>query len=241
MAVLRKTVTVVFCDVADSTPLGERLDPEVLQRVLSRYHQDVKTVLERHGGTVEKFIGDAVMAVFGIPTLHDDDALRAVRAASELRTSLSELNEGLERDFGVEISVCTGVNTGEVVAGDHSSGQAFATGHAVVVAERLQKAARGGEILLGEATRRLVENAAVVEPVEPIEVKGKRDAVEVWRLIGVLEGAPPFARRLDAPMVGREQELARLRTAFDEAVLERECRLTTVVGSAGIGKSRLAK
>ena len=241
MAVLRKTVTVVFCDVADSTPLGERLDPEVLQRVLSRYHQDVKTVLERHGGTVEKFIGDAVMAVFGIPTLHDDDALRAVRAASELRTSLSELNEGLERDFGVEISVCTGVNTGEVVAGDHSSGQAFATGHAVVVAERLQKAARGGEILLGEATRRLVENAAVVEPVEPIEVKGKRDAVEVWRLIGVLEGAPAFARRLDAPMVGREQELARLRTAFDEAVLERECRLTTVVGSAGIGKSRLAK
>jgi len=234
-------VTVLFCDVADSTPLGERLDPEVLQRVLSRYHQDVKTVLERHGGTVEKFIGDAVMAVFGIPTLHDDDALRAVRAATELRTALAELNEGLERDFGVEISVCTGVNTGEVVAGDHSSGQAFATGHAVVVAERLQKAARGGEILLGEATRRLVENAALVEPMEPIEVKGKKDAVEAWRLIGVLEGAPAFARRLDAPMVGREQELATLRTAFDEAVQERECRLVTVVGSAGIGKSRLAK
>ena len=241
MAVLRKTVTVLFCDVADSTPLGERLDPEVLQRVLSRYHQDVKTVLERHGGTVEKFIGDAVMAVFGIPTLHDDDALRAVRAATELRTALSELNEGLERDFGVEISVCTGVNTGEVVAGDHSSGQAFATGHAVVVAERLQKAARGGEILLGEATRRLVENAALVEPMEPIEVKGKKEAVEAWRLLGVLEGAPAFARRLDAPMVGREQELATLRTAFDEAVQERECRLVTVVGSAGIGKSRLAK
>jgi predicted ATPase/class 3 adenylate cyclase len=241
MAVLRKTVTVLFCDVADSTPLGERLDAEVLQRVLSRYHQDVKTVLERHGGTVEKFIGDAVMAVFGIPTLHDDDALRAVRAATELRTALSELNEGLERDFGVEISVCTGVNTGEVVAGDHSSGQAFATGHAVVVAERLQKAARGGEILLGEATRRLVENAALVEPMEPLEVKGKKDAVEAWRLIGVLEGAPAFARRLDAPMVGREHELATLRTAFDVAVQERECRLVTVVGSAGIGKSRLAK
>ena len=241
MAVLRKTVTVLFCDVADSTPLGERLDPEVLQRVLSRYHQDVKTVLERHGGTVEKFIGDAEMAVFGIPILHDDDALRAVRAATELWTALAELNEGLERDFGVEISVCTGVNTGEVVAGDHSSGQAFATGHAVVVAERLQKAARGGEILLGEATRRLVENAALVEPVDPIEVKGKKDAVEAWRLIGVLEGAPAFARRFDAPMVGREQELATLRAAFDEAVQTRECRLATIVGSAGIGKSRLAK
>jgi class 3 adenylate cyclase/tetratricopeptide (TPR) repeat protein len=241
MAVLRKTVTVLFCDIADSTPLGERLDPEILQQVLSRYHQDVKTVLERHGGTVEKFIGDAVMAVFGIPTLHDDDALRAVRAASELRAALAELNEGLGRDFGVDISVCTGVNTGEVVAGDHSSGQAFATGHAVVVAERLQKAARRGEILLGEATRRLVENAALIEPVEPIEVKGKKDAVEAWRLIGVLEGAPAFARRLDAPMVGREQELATLRTAFDEAVEERECRLVTIIGSAGIGKSRLAK
>jgi class 3 adenylate cyclase/tetratricopeptide (TPR) repeat protein len=241
MAVLRKTVTVLFCDIADSTPLGERLDPEVLQRVLSRYHQDVKVVLERHGGTVEKFIGDAVMAVFGIPTVHDDDALRAVRAASELRTALTDLNEGLLRDFGVELSVCTGVNTGEVVAGDHSSGQAFATGHAVVVAERLQKAARSGEILLGDATRRLVRNAALVEPLEPLQVKGKKDAVEAWRLIGVLEGAPAFARRLDAPMVGREHELAKLRNAFDEAVQERECRLVTVVGSAGIGKSRLAK
>src|SRR5919109_386609 len=241
MAVLRKTVTVLFCDIADSTPLGERLDPEVLQRVLSRYHQDVKVVLERHGGTVEKFIGDAVMAVFGIPTVHDHDALRAVRAASELRTALTDLNEGLLRDFGVELSVCTGVNTGEVVAGDHSSGQAVATGHAVVVAERLQKAARSGEILLGDATRRLVRNAALVEPLEPLQVKGKKDAVEAWRLIGVLEGAPAFARRLDAPMVGREHELAKLRNAFDEAVQERECRLVTVVGSAGIGKSRLAK
>ncbi len=240
MAVLRKTVTVIFCDVADSTPLGERLDPEVLQRVLSRYHEEMKTVLERHGGTVEKFIGDAVMAVFGIPTLHDDDALRAVRAALEMRIALASLNEELERDFGVALSVRTGINTGEVVAGDPASGQAFATGHAVVVAERLQKAARSGETLLGETTRRLVENAALVELVAPLEVKGKKEIVEAWQLIGVLEGAPPFARRLDAPMVGREAELATLRSAFDEAVQERECRLVTVVGSAGIGKSRLA-
>src|SRR5438093_11343552 len=240
MAVLRKTVTVLFCDVADSTPLGERLDPEVLQRVMSRYHEEMKTVLERHGGTVEKFIGDAVMAVFGIPTAHDDDALRAVRAALEMRTTLTELNEELARDFDVELAVRNGVNTGEVVAGDPSSGQAFATGHAIVIAERLEKAARGGEILLGDATRRLVENAALVEPVEPLEVKGKRDAVEAWRLTGVLEGAQPFARRLDVPMVGREEELAQLRREFDEAVRERACRLVTVVGSAGIGNARLA-
>ncbi len=240
MAVLRKTVTVLFCDVADSTPLGERLDPEVLQRVMARYFEETSTVLERHGGTVEKFIGDAVMAVFGIPTTHDDDALRAVRAATEMRTALAELNDELRRDFGVELSVRTGINTGEVVAGDPAAGQGFATGHAVVVAERLEKAARGGEILIGETTRQLVENAALVEPVSPLKLKGKTDAVEAWQLIGVLEGAPSFARRLDAPMVGRGLELAQLRSAFDDAVDERACRLITVLGPAGIGKSRLA-
>ncbi len=202
MAVLRKTVTVLFCDVADSTPLGERLDPEVLQRVMARYFEETSAVLERHGGTVEKFIGDAVMAVFGIPTVHDDDALRAVRAATEMRTALADLNGELRRDFDVELSVRTGINTGEVIAGDPAAGQAFATGHAVVVAERLEKAARGGEILIGETTRRLVENAALVEPVTPLKLKGKTDAVEAWQLIGVLEGAAPFARRLDSQMVG---------------------------------------
>ncbi len=240
MAVLRKTVTVLFCDVADSTPLGERLDPEVLQRVMARYFDVTSSVLERHGGTVEKFIGDAVMAVFGIPTAHDDDALRAVRAATDLRTALADLNGELRRDHDVELSVRTGINTGEVIAGDPASGQAFATGHAVVVAERLEKAARGGEILIGEPTRLLVENAALVEPVSPLKLKGKSETVEAWQLIGILEGAPSFARRFDSPMVGREPELAQLRSAFDGAVEERSCRLITVLGTAGIGKSRLA-
>ena len=240
MAVLRKTVTVLFCDVADSTPLGERLDPEVLQRVMARYFEETSAVLERHGGTVEKFIGDAVMAVFGIPTVHDDDALRAVRAATEMRTALADLNGELRRDFDIELSIRTGVNTGEVMAGDSSAGQAFATGHAVAVAQRLESAARGGEILIGRTTKRLVENAALVEPVSPLKLKGKADAVEAWQLIGVLEGAPSFARRLDAAMVGRERELAELRGAFDDAVAEQACRMITVLGPAGIGKSRLA-
>src|SRR6059036_1918687 len=145
----------------------------------------MRAIVERHGGTVEKFIGDAVMAVFGIPTAHDDDALRALRAALQMRTVLASLNTELERDFGVELSVRTGINTGEVVAGDPSGGQAFATGHAVVIAERLEKAARGGEILLGETTRRLVENAALVEPVETLKVKGKSAPLQAWRLTGV--------------------------------------------------------
>ena len=126
------------------------------------------------------------------------------------------------------------------MAGDSSAGQAFATGHAVAVAQRLESAARGGEILIGETTKRLVENAALVEPVSPLKLKGKADAVEAWQLIGVLEGAPSFARRLDAAMVGRERELAELRGAFDDAVAEQACRMITVLGPAGIGKSRLA-
>jgi class 3 adenylate cyclase/tetratricopeptide (TPR) repeat protein len=235
----RKTVTVVFCDIVDSTPLGERIDPEVHRRIQERYFDAVRRALERHGGTVEKFIGDAAMAVFGIPVAHDDDALRAIRAAVDLRPALSELNETLDRDFGVTISIRTGVNTGEVVAGDPSEGQAFATGDAVVTAQRLEASARAGEILIGDSTYRLAANAALVEPVEPLQLKGKANLVPAWRLLGVVEGAPPFPRRLDTPMVGRESELAALQAELQTAVAERRCRLATVVGPAGIGKSRL--
>ena len=236
----RKTVTVVFCDIVDSTPLGERIDPEVHRRIQDRYFDAVRLALERHGGTVEKFIGDAVMAAFGIPVAHDDDALRAVRAASDLRVALSTLNDELERDHGVTVSIRTGVNTGEVVAGDPSQGQAFATGDAVATAQRLEAAARASEILIGDSTHRLVANAVIVEPVEPLTLKGKAQPVAAWRLMGVIEGAPPFPRRLDTPMIGRGPELARLRAEFETAVEERRCRLATIVGPAGIGKSRLA-
>ena len=235
----RKTVTVVFCDIVDSTPLGERIDPEVHRRIQERYFDAVRGALERHGGTVEKFIGDAAMAVFGIPTAHDDDALRALRAAIDLRLALSELNSRLERDYGVTIAIRTGVNTGEVIAGDPSQGQAFATGDAVATAQRLESAARAGEILIGESTYRLVSNAVLVEPVEPLNLKGKAQPVPAKRLLGVVEGAPPFPRRLDTPMVGRRAELERLRAELDAVVRERRCRLATIVGPAGIGKSRL--
>src|SRR5688500_11794395 len=159
----RKTVTVVFSDVTGSTSLGEQLDPEALRRVMERYFEEMRTVLERHGGTVEKFIGDAVMAVFGIPELHEDDALRAIRAAAEMREALAALNGELERERGVVLAVRTGVNTGEVVAGDPAGGQFYATGDAVNVAARLEQAAAPGEILLGEQTRRLVRDAVQLE------------------------------------------------------------------------------
>src|SRR5262245_13089256 len=127
----RKLVTILFADVVGSTGLGEQLDPETLRALLARYFVSARQILERHGGTVEKYIGDAVMAVFGIPLLHEDDALRALRAASEMRTRLAALNDALDRDFGVRLEARIGVNTGEVVTGEAESGQRLATGDAV--------------------------------------------------------------------------------------------------------------
>jgi class 3 adenylate cyclase/tetratricopeptide (TPR) repeat protein len=235
----RKVVTVVFSDVADSTVLGEQLDSELLRRVLSRYFQTVSQVLQHHGATVEKFIGDAVMAVFGIPTVHEDDALRAVRAAVEMRDAVEALNSELEVERGVRIALRTGVNTGEVVAGDPAAAQTLVTGDAVNVAARLEQAAAPGEIILGEATRRLVRDAVRVEPVGTLALKGKTDDVLSWRLLDVLQDAPAFARHIDAPLIGRDLELAQLRQAFERAVEEKTAYLFTLLGAAGIGKSRL--
>ncbi|HEY7003318.1 MAG TPA: adenylate/guanylate cyclase domain-containing protein [Gaiellaceae bacterium] len=235
----RKTVTVVFTDVTGSTSLGDQLDPEPLRAVMARYFETAQTVLERHGGTVEKFIGDAVMAVFGVPTVHEDDALRAVRAAAELRDELAGLNEELERERGVSIALRTGVNTGEVVAGDPAGREFFATGDAVNVAARLEQAAEPGEILIGETTRLLVRDAVELEPGGELDLKGKASGVPAWRLRSVRPGAPTFTRRLESPLVGRRAELERLIEAYDEARDTRAARLCTVVGAAGVGKTRL--
>jgi class 3 adenylate cyclase/tetratricopeptide (TPR) repeat protein len=236
---VRKIVTVLFSDIAGSTTLGERLDPESLRRVMGRYFEAMREVLERHGGTVEKFIGDAVMAVFGIPQLHEDDALRAVRAASEMRERLAALNDEL-RDVDVEIASRTGVHTGEVVAADPSAGQTLVTGDAVNTAARLEQAATAGEILIGNPTYRLVRDAVVVEPLKPVKAKGKAEPVPVYRLLDVIAGAEGRARRFDAPMIGRETERRAILDAFELAVADRGCRIVTVLGEAGVGKSRLA-
>jgi class 3 adenylate cyclase len=238
---VRKTVTVVFTDIAGSTALGERLDPESVRGMMARYFEEARVVFERHGGTVEKFIGDAVMAAFGIPTLHEDDALRALRAAVELRDRLAVMNDDVQRELEVGLEVRIGVNSGEVVAGDSSQGQAFATGDAVNVAARLEQAAEPGEILVGSATRGLVGGAVRFEPVEPLALKGKEAPVLAWRLLEVLDDVPAFLRRLDAPFVGRGGELAQLEAAFEQAVESGACRLVTVLGPPGVGKSRLAR
>ena len=237
---VRKTVTVLFSDVAGSTSLGERLDPESLRRLMGRYFEAMREVLEHHGGTVEKFIGDAIMAVFGIPRLHEDDALRAVRAAAGMRERLVRLNVELRDDLGAEIAVRTGIHTGEVVSGDPGRGQTLVTGDAVNTAARLEQAAGADEILIGEPTYRLVRDAVVAEPVDPVDAKGKAEPVPAFRLDEVIVGAEAHARRLDAPMVGRDAELRTIVDAFDRSAADRACRLVTVLGEAGVGKSRLA-
>jgi len=237
---VRKTVTLVFCDVADSTPLGEQLDPEALRGVWSRYHDTARAVLERHGGTIEKFVGDAVLGVFGIPVVHEDDALRAVRAAVELRGELARLNDELERAYGIRIGVRTGIHTGEVYAGDPAQGDPFATGDAVVVAQRLEASAAAGEILVGDATIRLVRDAVTAEPVPALELKGKSEPVDAWRLLDVEPDAAGVARRMDSPLIGRAAELDALLAELERVVADRACRIVTIVGEPGIGKSRLA-
>jgi class 3 adenylate cyclase/tetratricopeptide (TPR) repeat protein len=235
---VRKTVTVVFCDLKDSTSLGEKLDSESLREVLNVYFSAMRRVLERHGGTIEKYIGDAIMAVFGLPRLHEDDALRAVKAVFEMGRVLQDLNVRLQATWGVSLENRTGVNTGEVVAGESATQQRLATGDTVNVAARLEQAAPGGEILIGETTFRLVKDAVTVEPMKPLELKGKSKPVRAYRLTGVGHGEA-IMRRVDLPVVGRREEFGRLLDAFDRALASSHCEVVTVLGQAGLGKSRL--
>jgi class 3 adenylate cyclase/tetratricopeptide (TPR) repeat protein len=235
----RKVVTIVFTDITGSTSLGESLDPESLRAVLSRYFAEMQLVIERHQGIVEKFIGDAVMALFGIPVRHEDDALRAVRAAAEMRAKLAELNEEFSSSWGVTVAIRTGVNTGEVLAAAPGATQSLVVGDTVNTAARLEQAAQPGEILIGEETYRLVHDAVAVERVGPLELKGKAVPVPAWRLLEVIPDAPGWSRRLDSPLIARERELALLEDSFQRAADGQSCEVVTVMGPAGVGKSRL--
>jgi class 3 adenylate cyclase/tetratricopeptide (TPR) repeat protein len=221
----RKTVTVLFCDIAGSTALGESTDPEALRALLARYFERMKAIVEAHGGSVEKFIGDAVMAVFGVPAVHEDDALRACRAAVEMREALPEL--GIRGRIGV----CTG----EVVTGTE---ERLATGDAVNVAARLEQAAEPGEVLISAETRGLLRETVEVGEERLLELKGKSEPAPAYPLVAVL-GDGAIARRLDVPIVGRERERRALEDAWQRALSERSCHLFTVLGAAGVGKSRL--
>jgi class 3 adenylate cyclase/tetratricopeptide (TPR) repeat protein len=234
---VRKTVTILFCDLTGSTDLGERLDPETLRRVTFRFFDAMRAVLEHHGGTVEKYAGDDVMAVFGIPTLHEDDALRAVRAAEAMQKALEELNEELEPGWGVRLEMRIGINTGEVVASEGPGEQkTIATGDAVNLAKRVQQAADPGEILLGKETFRHVRDHVRAGPLETFSLKERR--FSPLRLLGKESTLP---RRSESPLVGREDAVRGLVAQYQRAVVEQRCRLVTIIGPAGVGKSRLAR
>ena len=198
----RKTVSILFCDLVGSTELGSSLDTEVLRVVMADYWGRARSVVEHHGGTVEKFIGDAVVGVFGVPTLHEDDALRAVRAAADLLVAVRELNKDLAERLGVVLAVRIGVNTGEVFTG--SGGEALVSADAANVAARLEQAATAGEVLLGETTHWLVRDVVDAEPVPPLSVKGKSERLVAFRLVGVRPASvDPVRRRRFAGRLGR--------------------------------------
>lgn len=237
---VRKVVTIVFSDLAGSTALGEKLDSESLREVIRTYFEAMQAALERHGGTVEKFIGDAVMAVFGIPHAHEDDGLRAVRAAKDMQATLAALNDDLDRRWGVRLTARMGVNTGEVVAGDVTTGQRLVTGDAVNTAARLEQNAPPNQILISESTLALVRDMVEIEVVEPLELKGKAERFPAFRLIGVRGDTSPI-KRVDQALVGRDAELGRLQSRFRAAADERLPQLATVIGDPGLGKSRLVR
>src|SRR5829696_779681 len=233
----RKAVTVVVSDLSGSTAMGERLDPESLSQVMARYYEAMRAVVLHHGGTVE-LVGDAVHAVFGVPAAHEDDALRAVRAAAGMHAALAELNQRLAAEGRVRLEVHTGVNNGEVVAGDPNLGS-LVVGEAVSLAARLEQAAGRGEILLGRRTWSLVRDAVEVELPQLVAVPGRRDAEPAYRLLAVRPGTAGRARRLDAPFVGRASELQLFRWAYERAAGEAALHLLTVLGGPGVGKTRL--
>jgi class 3 adenylate cyclase len=234
----RKFVSVLFVDLVGSTAHADGADPEDVRDRNQLYYDEVRSRIERHGGIVEKYIGDAVMAVFGAPLARSDDAERAVRASLSILDGIRDLNE---RHPGIGLNVRAGVCTGEVVvAVDAPPGEAIATGDVVNTAARLQSAAPPGRVIVDAESYRLTRDAFRYEAMPPVEAKGKREPVEAW-LVGEALGEPATRSVSRTPLVGRDHELTLIRSVWDRAVSSNHPHLVTVLGPAGIGKSRLAQ
>jgi class 3 adenylate cyclase len=236
----RKVVSVLFCDLVGFTAASERADPEDVRARIRPYHERLRSEIERYGGTVEKFIGDAVMAVFGAPVAHEDDAERTVRAGLRILEAIEELNEA---DPGLELQVRVGINTGEAVVSLDAKpelGEGLVTGDVVNTASRLQSAAPVGGLAVSEPTYRQTERVFTYERLEPVVVKGKAEPLAVWRPLQARARFGTDVTRTHAtPLVGRELERPLLVGTFERAAAQRSCQLVTVVGEPGVGKSRL--
>ena len=241
----RKLATILFADVIGSTDLGEQLDPERLRALLQDYFTAMAAVVDTWGGTIEKYIGDAILAVWGVPAAREDDPVRALHAAREMLAKLERINPELERRHGVRLGVRVGVNTGEVLApvGAQPAGQFLVSGDAVNVAARLQQAAEPGTVLVGERTAAGARGVFLFDDPAELAVRGKRAPVVTRRLgepTGTEAGAGG-ARPLQAPMLGRDRELSTLLGLLDEVVEDGAPRLVLVSGPAGMGKSRMLR
>ncbi len=235
----RKLVTVLFADVTGSTSLGERLDPERLKDVMSAYFDAMREEIQAEGGTVEKFIGDAVMAAFGVPKAHEDDAARALRAALRMRRRLHALNDDLTLTHGVTLEVRIGINSGEVLAQPTPRpGEGMVTGDAVNVAARLEQAAEPGQVVVSERTAKAARGFTFRD-LGPLQLKGKGQVITALELVGDEQGGERGVPGLRAPMVGRDRELHLLSSIYDRVASEGRPHLVTIYGDAGVGKSRL--
>jgi class 3 adenylate cyclase/predicted ATPase len=234
----RRQVTVLFADLSGYTAVAERMDPETVKKLVDRALRRLGEEVERYGGTVDKYIGDNVMAIFGAPVAHEDDAERAVRAALGMQDAMAEVNEGLPQ--GVTFALRVGLNTGEVLAG--AVGDTYTVvGDTVNVASRLQTAARPGSVTVGERTMRSSSEAVRYEPLEPLDLKGKSEPVPAWEAVGLIaeQAVGRAATGREAPLVGRDYEIGTLESLYERVVREGRPHLVTLIGEAGVGKSRL--
>src|SRR2546425_4840399 len=231
-----KLVTVLFADVVGSTTRAEEMHPEDVRAVMADYFAAMSEEITAEGGTIEKYVGDAIMAVFGVPAAHEDDPIRAVRAGRRMLTRLERWNEG--RSEAERLAIRIGINTGEVLAGASAGQDLLVTGDAVNVAARIQQAAEPGQVIVGERTVRAVERQVELRRIEPIAAKGKAEPIAAWAVEGEiaaaeLRGVPG----LPTPLVGRNRELDILETTFARVREERAPHLVAVLGDAGVGKS----
>ena len=239
----RRVVTALFADLARSTSMGERLDPELMRRLVGDFFEMATREIQARGGTVEKFSGDAVMAAFGIPQAHEDDPERAVRAAIGIRDGLTHLSEAARERHGIGLDARIGIESGEVVVGDPFGGATMATGDAMNLAARLEQQAQPGEIVVGAAAFEQVRDLVVAEPLGELELRGHDASVAGWRVKSIVGdvGRPRGVPGLQAPLTGRDEELASLLNAADRASREKKAVLFTILGVPGVGKSRLVR